>query len=219
MPLTSTRIPTIVRHVIRAVRSRPVPVVGVVAAGLAAAVGAGVARADVLDLGGAAEVVRAAERVVPPSDGLLFPISPVPQCEVFNNFGGYSKSFGPGGHQGLDIGADRGQAVYAVESGVLTRRVDGSSSGRGWELLSGTDNRYRYYHLDTWADGLQEGDTVRRGQMIGTVGDTGNATPGGYHLHFEVRPGPQPQFGSSEPVDPMPLLDIPEVCRIYPPSG
>ncbi|MEY2959208.1 MAG: hypothetical protein RLZZ01_1776 [Actinomycetota bacterium] len=183
----------------------------------ALALTAGAARAEVLRLGEAAEVVRAAERVVPESDGLLFPISPLPTCEVLNNFGGYSKAFGPGGHQGLDIGADLGQVVYAVESGMLVRRVDGTSSGRGWELLSDTDNRYRYYHLDTWTDGLDVGDIVRRGQVIGTVGDTGNATPGGYHLHFEVRPGPQPQSGSADPVDPVPLLDIPESCRLYPP--
>jgi murein DD-endopeptidase MepM/ murein hydrolase activator NlpD len=216
MPLTSTRTPAIVGHVTRVVSSRPVPVVAAVVAAVVAVAGA--ARAEVFRVEGGAEVVRAAERVVPVGDGLLFPIDPIPRCEVLNNFGGYSAAFGPGGHQGLDIGAQLGQAVLAVESGVLLRRVDGSNSGRGWELLSGTDNRYRYYHLDTWADGLEEGDVVRRGQVIGTVGDTGNATPGGYHLHFEVRPGPQPQSGSADPVDPVPLLDIPEICRVYPPT-
>lgn len=199
-------------------RARPVPFVSVAAVGVAGVLGAGAVRADVVDLGGAAEVASAAERIVPVTEGLLFPISPLPTCQVFNNFGGYSKAFGAGGHQGLDIGAQLGQAVVAVESGVLLRRVDGSNSGRGWELLSGGDTRYRYYHLDTWAEGLEAGDTVRRGQVIGTVGDTGNATPGGYHLHFEVRPGPQPQYGTAEAVDPLPLLDVPDVCTVHPPT-
>ena len=45
-----------------------------------------------------------------------------PKCDVFNNFGGFSKTFGRGGHQGVDIGATLGQEVYAVEDGVLTRQ-------------------------------------------------------------------------------------------------
>jgi murein DD-endopeptidase MepM/ murein hydrolase activator NlpD len=136
---------------------------------------------------------------------------------VFDNFGGYSKSFGSGGHQGLDIGADLGQEVYAVENGTLYRQFTdlSSSAGLGWGLWSTTDVKYRYYHLDGFAEGLAVGDEVVAGQLIGYVGDTGNATPGGWHLHFEVRPGPQPEYGSTVAVDPMPLLDIPSICNVY----
>ena len=154
----------------------------------------------------AATVTAPAERVVTTGEGLLFPIEPIPMCEVFDNFGGFSKSFGAGGHQGLDIGAQLGQEVYAVEDGVLYRQFTDLSSGAGlgWGLESDTDVKYRYYHLDSFAEGLERGDRVVRGQLIGYVGDTGNATPGGWHLHFEVRPGPAPH---STPVDPTPLLD------------
>lgn len=181
------------------------------------AIGAGVVRAETPRIDGAAEVSTVAERIVTTGDGLLFPIDPSPRCDVLNNFGGRSKTFGSDGHQGVDIGAEVGQEVYAVEDGVLYRQwTDPSSSaGLGWGLWSVTDVKYRYFHLDAFAEGLTEGDEVVRGQLIGYVGDTGNATPGGWHLHFEVRPGPQPQYGSADAVDPVPLLDIPTVCVVY----
>ena len=164
-----------------------------------------------------AQVSSPAERVFVEGDGLLFPIDPRPRCEVYDNFGGYSKSFGSGAHEGLDIGADRGQEVYAVENGTLYRKFDDLSSGAGlgWGLWSTSDVKYRYFHLDGFADGLAVGDEVVAGQLIGYVGDTGNASPGGWHLHFEVRPGPHGRYGSADPVDPMPLLNIPSTCDVY----
>lgn len=217
MPLTSTRTPAMDGQVTR--RSPALTWssrrVKVATALLLGALGAGVVRAEAPTIDRAAEVVSTAERVVTTGDGLLFPIDPIPMCEVLNNYGGYSKSGQAGGHQGVDIGANEGQEVYAVEDGVLYEEFDGDTSGLGWGLWSVTDVKYRYYHLHSLAEGLEEGDTVERGQLIGYVGDTGNATPGGWHLHFEVRPGPQPRFGTAASVDPVPLLDIPSTCNVY----
>ena len=56
---------------------------------------------------------------------------------------------------------------------------------------------------------------MHTGDVIAYVGDTGNATPGGYHLHFELRPGPT----YKTPVDPVPLLAIPRNCTVYPKQG
>ena len=184
---------------------------------LAVFAGASVAVAAPVGIHGPAEVSSRAERIFPTSEGLLFPIEPVPRCEVLNNYEGFSKTFGSGRHQGLDIGAERGQEVYAVEDGFLYRRWDDLSSppGLGWGLWSVTDVKYRYFHLDSFAEGLSVGDEVVAGQLIGYVGDTGNATPGGWHLHFEVRPGPHPQYGSADTVDPLPLLAVPSVCNVY----
>jgi len=191
------------------------------------ALGAGSAAA-IGEIASAGDVNVAAERITPPfvpppeGDGLLFPIDPVPLCLVFNNYGGYSKSGQSGGHQGVDIGATEGQEVYAVGDGVLEDQlVDlGSAAGYGWKLRvkhpDGDEVQYRYYHLAGFADGLEEGSIVQRGQVIGYVGDTGNATPGGDHLHFEVRPGPVKRYGSQSSVDPVPLLDIPDTCTVYP---
>lgn len=189
--------------------------------------GASVVRAAPDGILGAATVSQRAERIpaesvpaesVPAesvpveSTGLQFPIDPRPVCEVFDNFGGFSKSRGSGGHQGVDIGTDFRQEVYAVEDGVLYREFSGSGSGLGWGLHGDSDTKYRYYHLDELVEDLAVDDRVTSGQLIGWVGDTGNASPGGWHLHFEVRPGPEPH---GTPVDPVPLLAVPPVCNVY----
>lgn len=174
--------------------------------------GASIVHAEPVSIDLAATVGQQADRIIPARNGLLFPIDPSPVCEVFNNFGGYSKSFGSSGHQGVDIGADFRQEVYAVADGILYRKFSSGASGLGWGLWSDADTKYRYYHLDAFANGLAIGDRVVTGQLIGYVGDTGNATAGGWHLHFEVRPGPDPHL---TPVDPVPLLDIPSTCNVY----
>ena len=173
-----------------------------------------VVRADVAVIDSAATAATPAERIVVSGPGTFFPMNPVPRCDVLNNFGGMSKTFGSGGHQGVDIGATLGQEVYAVEDGVLTRQLTDLSGapGNAWIMVGNTDTQYRYYHLSGFAPGLAAGSTVHIGQVIGYVGDTGNATPGGYHLHFELRPGPT----YKTPVDPVPLLAIPRICKVYP---
>jgi murein DD-endopeptidase MepM/ murein hydrolase activator NlpD len=174
--------------------------------------GASVVRAATPPIQNAATVSQRAERIPLESTGPLFPMESSPVCEVFNNFGGFSKSRGSGGHQGVDIGADFRQEVYAVEDGVLYREFSGSGSGLGWGLHGQSDTKYRYYHLDELVEDLAVDDRVTRGQVIGWVGDTGNASEGGWHLHFEIRPGPEPH---QTPVDPVPLLDIPADCNVY----
>lgn len=173
-----------------------------------------VVRADVPVIGTAATASTPAERILVTGPGVFFPMNSIPKCDVLNNFGGMSKQFGSGGHQGVDIGATLGREVYAVEDGVLTRQLTDLSSapGNAWILLGNTDTQYRYYHLSAFAPDLTVGSTVRQGDVIGYVGDTGNATPGGYHLHFELRPGPT----YKTPVDPVPLLAIPRNCTIFP---
>ena len=66
---------------------------------------------------------------------------------------------------------------------------------------------YYYAHLQRYADGLAEQQTVRRGQVIGYVGATGNANPDAPHLHFAVFVlGPERRWWEGTAVNPYPLL-------------
>jgi murein DD-endopeptidase MepM/ murein hydrolase activator NlpD len=147
---------------------------------------------------------------------IMFPINPSPRCGMSKTSFGQPRSSGRT-HEGLDIMADLAQEIYAVDNGVLSKQtVDGAAnatlSGNAWTLKLPDGTYYYYGHLSAFAAGLVVGSAVTRGQLIGYVGDTGNANdlgPGNYHLHFEVHP----KGGAA--VNPFPLLTIPKVCSIW----
>jgi murein DD-endopeptidase MepM/ murein hydrolase activator NlpD len=71
---------------------------------------------------------------------------------------------------------------------------------------SGTFSYY-YAHLDGYADGLREGQIVHRGDVIGYVGSTGNASADAPHLHFAIfRLTSERQWWKGEPINPYPVL-------------
>jgi murein DD-endopeptidase MepM/ murein hydrolase activator NlpD len=134
---------------------------------------------------------------------ILFPIivGPDDYCYVGRNFGA-PRGGGSRSHEGVDIGADVGLPVIAVVDGALTKKYEDSGScggaGSGWTLTDEVnDVVYKFFHLDRHEEGLEVGDTVTAGQIIGYVGETGTSgvcstTYNNYHLHFEYRPGDQP---------------------------
>jgi peptidoglycan LD-endopeptidase LytH len=90
-------------------------------------------------------------------------------------------------HHAIDIHAPRGTPVIAVADGTVRKLHSGARGGLSVYLLDDDGStRYYYAHLDGYAQGLREGQRVERGEVIGYVGDTGNAAPGDYHLHFSV---------------------------------
>lgn len=93
-------------------------------------------------------------------------------------------------HKGTDILAPRGTPVVACASGVILRTNPRNTGLGGITIWLRGKNGYEYYyaHLDGIASGIKAGVSVRAGQLIGWVGDTGNAK-GCYHLHFEIHPG------------------------------
>ncbi len=99
-------------------------------------------------------------------------------------------------HTGLDMSAPSGTAIRAIANGVITETgYDGSYGNK--TVLTLEDGTELWYCHQTSID-VSVGDTVRGGEVIGTVGSTGNST--GPHLHLEVRPG------GGDPVDPFTAL-------------
>lgn len=107
----------------------------------------------------------------------------------------YSNDFGAsrhqGRHEGNDIIAKQGTPVVAVATGTI-KRMTRTEMGLGgiyiW-LRDTRGNEYYYAHLSAILPGLQDGSRVVVGQVIGAVGQTGDARGTVDHLHFEVHPG------------------------------
>ncbi|MEM8998161.1 MAG: M23 family metallopeptidase [Acidobacteriota bacterium] len=114
---------------------------------------------------------------------LLVPVAGVERTALRGSFGDPRGSGRR--HRGMDITAPRHRPVIAVEAGRIVSIKAGRRSGLAVRQLS-ADGRFAYFyaHLHEVADGLREGQEVRAGQVLGTVGSTGNAgTP---HLHFGI---------------------------------
>lgn len=86
-------------------------------------------------------------------------------------------------HSGIDIGADAGTEIYAVKSGRVIFSGIADGYGNYVKLDHGNGLQTAYGHCSALA--VNEGDEVKKGQIIAYVGSTGNST--GPHLHFEVR--------------------------------
>ncbi len=111
---------------------------------------------------------------------------------------------GGAAHEALDIMAPRGTPVLAVEEGRVAKLFLSKSGGITLYQFD-PDRHYAYYyaHLDSYADGVAEGANLRKGQVIGYVGSTGNASPDAPHLHFAIfRLGPERQWWRGTPLNP-----------------
>jgi peptidoglycan LD-endopeptidase LytH len=110
-------------------------------------------------------------------------------------------------HEALDLLAPRGTPVVAVDAGVV-KKLFNSRAGGLTVYQFDPDELFSYYyaHLDRYADGLHEGQAVRKGDTIGYVGTTGNAPPNTPHLHFTIfRLGPEKKWWDGVPINPFPL--------------
>lgn len=120
------------------------------------------------------------------SRSLAFPVSGM-RSDI-EGFWGDSRDGGRRLHKGIDIYARKGTPVVAISDGVIVNRDNTHYGGKTlWLKPSGKAWTAYYAHLDKQL--VKPGQRVRKGQVIGTVGNTGNARHMPSHLHFGIEQG------------------------------
>ena len=138
---------------------------------------------------------------------LAIPVAGVASDALADTWGD-SRDEGARAHQAIDIAAPGGTPVIAAAPGRVEKLFDSAAGGITLYVRS-PDRAWTYYyaHLAGYAPGIREGMAVRRGTLLGYVGDTGNAGQGNTHLHFSVnRMRPGDSWSQGEPRNPYPLL-------------
>jgi len=111
-------------------------------------------------------------------------------------------------HDAIDIPAAAETPVLAAADGKILKLFNSERGGTTiYQLNTNGDLVFYYAHLSHYADGLAEGNTVKQGQVIAYVGDTGNAGAGNYHLHFSIAAVSDPKrYWEGTNINPYPLL-------------
>ena len=154
-----------------------------------------------------AEADEAPELVLGPS-GLAIPVAGIGMDDLVDTYK-QARAGGARVHDAIDIMAPHGTPVVAAAPGTVERLFFSRGGGGITVYVRSDDGQWMYYyaHLQEYAPGLEEGQRVERGQLLGRVGSTGNASPDGPHLHFAVhRVSPEDDWHGGTPVNPYPLL-------------
>jgi murein DD-endopeptidase MepM/ murein hydrolase activator NlpD len=154
----------------------------------------------------AAPPVTVAEQVVVGPSGLAIPVTGVKADQLTDT---YDQARGSGRrHDAIDIMAAEGTPVIAAADGKVEKLFNSVRGGITIYVRS-PDQKWQYYyaHLQRYAPGLHEGQDVKRGQVIGLVGHTGDASAAGPHLHFAINTmGPGERWWQGTAINPYPLL-------------
>jgi len=152
--------------------------------------------------------VTIAEGVTVGPAGLAIPVQGVKPEQLSDTFT-QARAGGARRHDAIDIMAGEGAPVVAAADGTVEKLFFSEGGGGITVYVRSPDTRWTYYyaHLQGYTPGLAEGQKVRRGQLIGRVGHTGNANPAGPHLHFVInRMEPGERWWQGSPINPYPLL-------------
>ncbi len=131
-------------------------------------------------------------------EDLPMPVLFVKRSAVYADFGD-PRDGGARTHEGQDILAPLNSFVVSPTDAVVTRVGKQSSEGNFVNVAAPGGETFIFMHLDHFAAGLSAGDVLKPGDLIGYVGNTGNAAGGPTHLHFEIRE-------NRTPTDPYPRL-------------
>jgi len=141
-------------------------------------------------------------------DALIVPVAGVRPDELSDTFTD-ERGGGERLHEALDIMAPRGTRILAAGPGTVEKLFQSRAGGTTVYIRSNDRRTIHYYaHLDAYAPGLEEGQKLSRGEVIGTVGSSGNANPDGPHLHFAIlRTTPDAEWWEpATAINPYPLL-------------
>jgi len=152
--------------------------------------------------------VSIAEGLVVGPAGLALPVQGIKPDQLVDTYT-QARAGGARRHDAIDIMAGEGTPVLAAADGKVEKLFFSDGGGGITVYVRSPDQRWTYYyaHLQRYAPGLAEGQQVKRGQVLGRVGHTGNANPAGPHLHFAInRMEPGQKWYDGEPINPYPLL-------------
>lgn len=137
---------------------------------------------------------------------LIIPVAGVKPEQLLDTFSD-ARSEGRA-HDAIDIPAPAGTPVVAASDGEIGRLLQSERGGTTiYQLTPDKKLVFYYAHLQRYADGLYPGKFVRQGEVIGYVGDTGNAGAGNYHLHFSIGTLADPKrYWEGTNFNPYPLL-------------
>jgi murein DD-endopeptidase MepM/ murein hydrolase activator NlpD len=143
---------------------------------------------------------------VKPAAKLLIPVEGIKLSQLSDDFDqprGKERH-----HEALDIMAPKGTKVIAAGDGKVVKLFNSKPGGLTVYQFDPTE-KYAYYyaHLDRYADGVKEGSVLKRGDLVGYVGTTGNANKDAPHLHFAVvELTPKKEWWKGTSVNPYPML-------------
>lgn len=152
--------------------------------------------------------VTFAEGIVVGPAGLAIPVQGVKPDQLTDTYS-QARAGGARTHDAIDIMAPEGTPVLAAAEGTVEKLFFSQGGGGITIYIRSPDQRWTHYyaHLQGYAPGLAEGQRVKRGQVIGRVGSTGNASRAGPHLHMAInRMEPGEKWYQGVATNPYPLL-------------